>query len=144
MNEVERPAKDLAGRPGIEPQILLPGIDGQIELVERLLPTPPRPVVEGQRHAIAGVPHAVHEPQRRPGPESFQRVVLDENAAPRDASRFAQELTAPGGGRFVEPDIAVLLEDVRTRGDRQHPFWAKIETPGGRGPVRLGSAAQGR
>ncbi len=26
----------------------------------------------------------------------------------------------------VQPDIAVLLEDVRTRGDRQHPFWAKV------------------
>jgi pimeloyl-ACP methyl ester carboxylesterase len=26
-----------------------------------------------------------------------------------------------------EPSIAVLLEDVRTRADRQHPFWAKAE-----------------
>ena len=26
----------------------------------------------------------------------------------------------------AEPDIAVLLEDVRTRGDRMHPFWAKV------------------
>ena len=25
----------------------------------------------------------------------------------------------------VQPSAAVLLEDVRTRGDRQHPFWAK-------------------
>lgn len=36
------------------------------------------------------------------------------------------------GNRVVEPDVGVLLEDVRTRGDRQHPFWAKIETPTGR------------
>ena len=27
----------------------------------------------------------------------------------------------------VTPDLRVLLEDVRTRADRQHPFWAKIE-----------------
>lgn len=27
----------------------------------------------------------------------------------------------------VEASLQVLLEDVRTRGDRQHPFWAKIE-----------------
>lgn len=25
-----------------------------------------------------------------------------------------------------QPDVAVLLEDVRTRSDRQHPFWAKV------------------
>lgn len=24
------------------------------------------------------------------------------------------------------PDVAILLEDVRTRSDRQHPFWAKV------------------
>jgi len=34
---------------------------------------------------------------------------------------------------FVEPDLLTLLEDVRTRGDRQHPFWARFETPTGRG-----------
>lgn len=27
----------------------------------------------------------------------------------------------------VQPRIETLLEDVRTRGDRQHPFWAKVE-----------------
>ena len=27
----------------------------------------------------------------------------------------------------VQPDLKVLLEDVRTRGDRLHPFWAKVE-----------------
>ena len=35
-------------------------------------------------------------------------------------------------GRSVEPKLETLLEDVRTRGDRQHPFWAKIEAPAGR------------
>jgi len=28
--------------------------------------------------------------------------------------------------RFVRPDLSVLLEDVRTRADRQHPFWARL------------------
>ncbi len=28
--------------------------------------------------------------------------------------------------RTVHPDLTVLLEDVRTRADRQHPFWAKL------------------
>jgi predicted esterase len=33
------------------------------------------------------------------------------------------------GNRYLkaQPRIDTLLEDVRTRGDRQHPFWAKIE-----------------
>jgi pimeloyl-ACP methyl ester carboxylesterase len=30
--------------------------------------------------------------------------------------------------RSVHPDLTVLLEDVRTRADRQHPFWAKLST----------------
>jgi hypothetical protein len=30
--------------------------------------------------------------------------------------------------RMVRPDVSVLLEDVRTRADRQHPFWAKLST----------------
>jgi hypothetical protein len=30
--------------------------------------------------------------------------------------------------RTVRPDLNVLLEDARSRADRQHPFWAKLET----------------
>ncbi len=29
--------------------------------------------------------------------------------------------------RKIVPRVETLLEDVRTRGDRQHPFWAKVE-----------------
>ncbi len=28
-----------------------------------------------------------------------------------------------------KPDIAVMLEDARTRGDRMHPFWARVDVP---------------
>lgn len=35
-------------------------------------------------------------------------------------------------GGYVEPDLSVLLEDARTRADRFHPFWAKVELPNGR------------
>jgi predicted esterase len=31
---------------------------------------------------------------------------------------------------FVTPALNVMLEDARTRGDRQHPFWAKVTVPG--------------
>jgi predicted esterase len=36
----------------------------------------------------------------------------------------------PGSG--VEPSLAVMLEDARTRADRKHPFWAKVEMPSSR------------
>ncbi|NQU24913.1 MAG: alpha/beta hydrolase fold domain-containing protein, partial [Candidatus Nealsonbacteria bacterium] len=52
---------------------------------------------------------------------------------------FEQRITITVNGRrmnipdrFVRPDLETLLEDVRSRGDRQHPFWAKVEGPTGR------------
>lgn len=35
--------------------------------------------------------------------------------------------TSRAGG--ASPDLAVLLEDARTRGDRKRPYWAKVEWP---------------
>jgi acetyl esterase/lipase len=32
--------------------------------------------------------------------------------------------------RLIQPDLRVLLDDVRTRGERAHPFWAKVEAEG--------------
>ncbi|MCH2179710.1 MAG: hypothetical protein MK106_12990 [Mariniblastus sp.] len=47
---------------------------------------------------------------------------------------FSKEVAISGRGRtvsrFIEPSAAVLLEDARVRGDRQHPFWAKWECVG--------------
>lgn len=34
-----------------------------------------------------------------------------------------------GSRTKIEPQLEVLLEDVRTRADRLHPFWAKISVP---------------
>jgi predicted esterase len=39
----------------------------------------------------------------------------------------SHNLSLPPGG--PKPDPLVLLEDVRTRGDRQRPFWAKVDVP---------------
>jgi pimeloyl-ACP methyl ester carboxylesterase len=41
------------------------------------------------------------------------------------------KLTVTGAGRTyppsaIKPSVNVILEDVRTRGDRQHPFWASV------------------
>lgn len=36
--------------------------------------------------------------------------------------------------RTLRPDLRTLLEDARTRADRLHPFWAKIEVRTGRVP----------
>ena len=38
-----------------------------------------------------------------------------------------RKLAEPEGG--IQPNPIVLLEDVRTRADRQRPFWAKIDVP---------------
>jgi hypothetical protein len=50
-----------------------------------------------------------------------------------DLVDFGQQLAVDINGRnvsprdrMVRPDLQVLLEDVRTRADRQHPFWAKL------------------
>jgi predicted esterase len=32
-------------------------------------------------------------------------------------------------GKLVPPQLRTILEDVRTRGDRRHPFWAVVESP---------------
>ena len=36
------------------------------------------------------------------------------------------------GGPGSDPSLEVLLEDARSRADRQHPFWAKVEMATGR------------
>jgi len=36
------------------------------------------------------------------------------------------------GSAVLAGDVGTLLEDARTRGDRQHPFWSKIGSPTGR------------
>jgi hypothetical protein len=33
-------------------------------------------------------------------------------------------------GTEIKPSLGVLLEDARTRAERQHPFWAKVESGG--------------
>jgi pimeloyl-ACP methyl ester carboxylesterase/tetratricopeptide (TPR) repeat protein len=42
-----------------------------------------------------------------------------------------QRITVKWNGKSktheISPDVQVMLEDVRLRADRQHPFWAKIE-----------------
>ncbi len=46
---------------------------------------------------------------------------------------FDKPITVTIGGRNIrnaaEANTRTLLEDVRTRGDRQHPFWAKVVWP---------------
>jgi pimeloyl-ACP methyl ester carboxylesterase len=33
---------------------------------------------------------------------------------------------------FLQADLSTILEDVRTRGDRQHPFWTRLDSSTGR------------
>ena len=39
---------------------------------------------------------------------------------------FSRRIQINGKGVMVTPSLETMLEDVRTRGDRQHPFWAKV------------------
>jgi predicted esterase len=39
---------------------------------------------------------------------------------------FNRRIQINGKGVMVTPSLETMLEDVRTRGDRQHPFWAKV------------------
>jgi pimeloyl-ACP methyl ester carboxylesterase len=41
-----------------------------------------------------------------------------------------RQLNSPD--QMIHPDVRVILEDVRTRGDRQHPFWARVGGATGR------------
>jgi predicted esterase len=34
--------------------------------------------------------------------------------------------------QMIRPDLRLMLDDVRTRGDRQHPFWARLDAATGR------------
>ncbi len=50
-----------------------------------------------------------------------------------DLVDFKSHINISVGGRrlanlppLIKPSIETMLEDVRTRGDRQHPFWAKV------------------
>jgi predicted esterase len=45
---------------------------------------------------------------------------------------FAKKITFGRDRVDIVPTIEVMLEDVRTRGDRQHPFWAKYRPPVGK------------
>ena len=40
---------------------------------------------------------------------------------------FTRRVQVNGKGMNITPALETLLEDVRTRGDRQHPFWAKVQ-----------------
>ncbi len=53
-----------------------------------------------------------------------EMVKFDERISLR-FNRFTKSET-------IKPSAAVMLEDVRTRGDRYHPFWAKVEFAQGR------------
>jgi hypothetical protein len=45
----------------------------------------------------------------------------------------AKPRTTAHSGR-IAADIELLLEDLRLRSDRQHPFWAVVEATKKRGP----------
>ena len=100
---------------------------------------PPRSMVDPGRLAAA--------PRHPAGPRQGQHHRQQQPLDP-DRARAADGLAGAGmfdfkrpisivvNGRKMNnrtsnlaPNLETLLEDVRTRGDRQHPFWAKIRVP---------------
>jgi predicted esterase len=54
-----------------------------------------------------------------------RRVKLPD---PDESDKSPSERRRPGASpRFPSPSLETLLEDVRTRADRRHPFWVKVE-----------------
>jgi pimeloyl-ACP methyl ester carboxylesterase len=56
-------------------------------------------------------------------------------------------LTVTGAGKSyppsaIKPSVEVILDDVRTRGDRQHPFWTKIVVKDSARDLTIGAATE--
>ena len=52
-----------------------------------------------------------------------------------DFVNFEKEVRISGRSKFrgsVSPSVRVILEDARTRGDRLHPYWARVDCNSGR------------
>lgn len=107
---------------------------------------------------VEGLPDRVTaDPSRWPPPRGTRPMIVEGRVTGRDQLRvktgaartivwLSPDLVDLGGdlqivvngarlsrsGGAVEADVEVLLEDVVARGDRQHPFWARVEMPEGR------------
>ncbi len=103
----------------------------------------------------AAPPRTVVLPEQWPPPTGVRPLTLEATAKPTNAITvrcgaervrvwlapeivdFARPLTVTIDGREAfdgrpTPDAAVMLEDLRLRADRQHPFWAVVESARGR------------
>ena len=90
----------------------------------------------GQRHAAGQGPRHGHLDERPERPGRRQRghrlaLAQDDRLQPA-GDHPVNGRRMNNGDQKVKPDLRVLLEDVRTRGDRQHPFWAALQGSTGR------------
>ncbi|MFO0904182.1 MAG: peptidase [Pirellulales bacterium] len=85
------------------------------------------------------VPPASWPPPRNTSVASFGGKLLENNGVNIDLGgakatlwlapemvNFSNRVQVNGKGMNLSPSVETILEDVRTRGDRQHPFWAKV------------------
>jgi pimeloyl-ACP methyl ester carboxylesterase len=64
------------------------------------------------------------------GPSKLGHVTISLSPEFVDLS---QEIEIKGRGdfsKFVSPSLRIMLEDVRTRADQQHPYWARVKNEG--------------
>lgn len=102
-------------------------------------------------------PRAMVDPVQWPPPSGYRPIKTEANLTPTNGVRvqarsaritvwlspemldFQKQIIVLVNGmrvnppnRTITPDLAVLLEDARTRADRLHPFWARVTAPTGR------------
>jgi len=79
-------------------------------------------------------------PPRNTNAAALSGKLLDNNGLTLDASGakatiwlapeyvdFERKVLINGRSSMIKPSLETMLEDVRTRADRQHPFWARVE-----------------
>jgi len=79
--------------------------------------------------ARSGVRAAPVEARVRENNSLYVKTSADKTVVwfPEGLVDLGRKVSINGRTHDVQPTAEVLLEDVRTRGDRQRPFWAKVE-----------------
>jgi hypothetical protein len=85
---------------------------------------PPRSILPFTLEFKANANNGINVPLRNARATVWLSPELVDFNRPIDVTIGGNRVGARGA---IKPSIPVMLEDARTRADRQHPFWAKVE-----------------